>query len=122
MEKWWIRTLSRCAAVDQVAEVAREILEARVGRLDEDVGLVARGAEHALDAQHLVADGVAVAQGGQHLVDSRATGAGAHRRRSARRAGPAGSSRTTSCPARQTARRRANHPGSGSTGARVAPP
>jgi len=42
------------AALRQLAEVPREVLEPRVGRFHEDVGLVARLAQHALDPQDLV--------------------------------------------------------------------
>ena len=58
------------AGVDQLAVVARQRLEPVVGRLDEDVRLVARAAQDALDAEHLVADGVAVAERREHLVDA----------------------------------------------------
>ena len=57
------------ADVDQLAIVARQRLEPVIGGLDEDLRLVAGGAQHALDAEHLVADGVAVAERREHLVD-----------------------------------------------------
>ena len=57
------------AGVDQLAVVARQRLEPRVGGLDEDLRLVAGAAQHALDAEHLVADRVAVAERREHLVD-----------------------------------------------------
>ena len=50
--------------------VARQGLEARIGGLHEDLGLVACGPQYALDAEHLVADRVAIPQRGEHLVDS----------------------------------------------------
>ena len=61
----------RVALLDEVAIVARLIFEAGIGRLNENVGLEARAAEHALDAEHFVADGIAVAEGCEHLVDFR---------------------------------------------------
>ena len=57
--------------VDHVAVVDRQILEPRVGGLDDDLGLEAGGAQRALDAEHLVADGVAVAERREDLVDAR---------------------------------------------------
>jgi hypothetical protein len=57
------------AEVDELAIVARQRLEPVVGGLDEDFRFVPRGAQHALDAEHFVADGVAVAECRQHLVD-----------------------------------------------------
>ena len=66
--------------VDQVAIVAGQVLEPRVGGLDEDVRAVAGGAQHLLDAEHLVADGVAVAERRQHLMDGWCGRAGASRR------------------------------------------
>jgi hypothetical protein len=57
--------------VDQFAVVAGQMLEPRVGGLDEDVGPVAGRPEHFLDAQDLVADGVAVAERREHLMDGR---------------------------------------------------
>ncbi len=56
------------ARVGQLAIVDRQIFEAEIRRLDEDLGLVTRGAQHPLDAKHLVADGVAVAERGKDLV------------------------------------------------------
>ena len=61
----------RGRGVDEVAIVPRAILEAPVGRLDEDIRGVAGRAQHALDAQHFVADGVAVAQRGEDLMNRR---------------------------------------------------
>ena len=57
------------AEVDQLAIVARQRLEPVVGGLDEDLRLVAGGAQDALDAEHLVADRVAVPERGEHLVN-----------------------------------------------------
>ena len=59
------------AGVDELAVVARQRLEPRIGGLDEDVRLVAGRAQHALDAEHFVADGVAVAERREHLMDRR---------------------------------------------------
>ena len=82
--------------VDQLAIVARQILEARVGGLDEDVRSVAGGAQHLLDAEHLVADRVAVAERREHLVHGR-RGAPRMRRAAAEpaRRSPASSPRRT---------------------------
>ena len=55
--------------VFQLAIVARQRLELRVRGLDEDVGRMAGRQQRALDAQHLVADRVAVAQRREDLVD-----------------------------------------------------
>ena len=41
----------RVAGQRQLAEVERAILEARVGRVDEDLGGIARRAQDALDAE-----------------------------------------------------------------------
>ena len=57
------------AEVDQLAVIAGLRLEPVVSGLDEDLRFVAGAAQHPLDAEHLVADRVAVAQRGQHLVD-----------------------------------------------------
>ena len=93
------------AGVDELAVVARQRLEPVVGGLDEDLRLVAGGAQHALDAEHLVADRVAVAERRQHLVDPD------HPRLPA---GPFGSFARTSWAAGRSWRRRSNQPGSGS--------
>ena len=60
------------AGVGQVAIVQRQVLEPRIGGLDEDLRLVSGRAQHALDAQHLVTDGIAVAKGREHLMDGEA--------------------------------------------------
>ena len=96
---------------DHVPVVDCEVLEPRIGGLDEDVGLVPGAAQHALDAQHFVADGVAVAKRGEHLVDART---GAHERLPAGTAAPDGMPANTSLAGGMSRRRRANHPGSGS--------
>ena len=93
------------AEVDQLAVVARQRLEPVVGGLDENLRLVAGRAQHALDAEHLVADRVAVAQRGEHLVDPD---------HACLPAGPFGSFARTSCAAGRSWRRRSNQPGSGS--------
>ena len=70
---------SGAIVADHLAVVDGQVLEPRIGGLDEDLRLVAGAAEHALDAEHLVADGVAVAERREHLVDARrARHAGAH--------------------------------------------
>ena len=78
------------AEVHQLAIVARLGFEPVIRRLDEDLRLVTRAAQHPLDAEHLVADGVAVAQRGEHLVNPD------HPRLPA---GPFGSFARTSCAA-----------------------
>ena len=57
------------AGIGQVAIVLGQVLEPRVRRLDEDLRLVSGIAQHALDAQHFVTDGVAVAKGREHLMN-----------------------------------------------------
>ena len=61
------------ADVDELAVVARQRLEPVVGGFDEDLRLVAGRAQHALDAEHLVADRVAVAERREHLVNAGST-------------------------------------------------
>src|SRR5690606_2663701 len=98
------------ARVEQIAVVVRQILEPRVRGLDEDLGLVAGGAQHALDAQHLVPDGIAVAERGEHLVN------GANRHRVT---GPEGMRARTSAAGGSVRRLRAKNPGSGSRASAV---
>ena len=93
------------AEVHQLAVVARLRLEPVIGRLDEDLRLVSGAAQHALNPQHFVADGVAVPQRREHLVDPD------HPRLPA---GPFGSFARTSWAAGRSCRRRSNQPGSGS--------
>ena len=57
------------AGVGQVAIVQRQVFEPRIRGLDEDLRLVSGTAQHALDAQHFVTDGVAVAKGREHLMN-----------------------------------------------------
>ena len=57
------------AGVHQLAVVAGHRLEPVIGGFDENLRFVAGRAEHALDAEHFMADGVAVAERRQHLVD-----------------------------------------------------
>ena len=80
------------ARVDELAVIARQRLEPAVGRLDENLGLVAGAAKHPLNPEHLVADRVAVAERGQHLVDAGSRSALRARRPPAppRAAAPAG--------------------------------
>ena len=61
--------MSRVAEVDQLAIVARQRLEPVVGRLDENLRLVAGRAQHPLNPEHFVADGVAVTERREDLVD-----------------------------------------------------
>src|SRR3954471_8084364 len=103
----------RMADVDQLAIIAGLRLEAVVGGLDEDLGLVAGGAQHTLNTEDFVADGVAVAERCEHLVD-----ADHARLRPAASydgtAGPVGSCASTSSAGGMSWRRRSNQPGSGS--------
>ena len=57
------------AEVDELAVVAGLRLEPVIRGFDENFRLVTGGAQHALDAEHFVADGVAVAERGQDLMD-----------------------------------------------------
>ena len=94
------------AGIHQIAVVVGQVLETRVRRLDEDLRVVAGRPQHALDAKHLVADGIAVAQRGQDLMDR----AQAHGRTA-----PAGMAASTSSAGGSVRRRRARNPGSGSS-------
>ena len=62
---------------DRVAIIDRQIFEPRIGGLDDDLGLVAGGAERLGDAEDLVADGVAIAQRRKNLMDARLALSGA---------------------------------------------
>ena len=64
--------------VDQLPVVAGQRFEAAVRRFHEDIGLVARVSQHPLDAEHFVADRVAVPERRQHLVHGRRCAARAH--------------------------------------------
>src|SRR5687767_3339561 len=100
------------ALTDEVPIVAGSVFESRIGRLNENVGLEARATEHALDAEHFVADGIAVAEGCENLMDFRLCQCST---------GPNGSSDRTSLAARSSFRRFANQPGSGSIPGVAAP-
>src|SRR6187401_842135 len=95
----------RTARIDQIAVVVGQVLEPGVRRLDEGLRVVAGRAQDPLDAEHLVADGVAVAERGKHLVD----GADAHGLTA-----PAGMRSSTSSAAGTVRALRAKKPGSGS--------
>ena len=58
------------AVVDEVPVVDRHRLEPWVGGLDEDLRFITGRAKDPLNAEYLVADGIAVAQRGKHLMDS----------------------------------------------------
>jgi hypothetical protein len=60
----------RMAEVDELAKVARQRFEPRISGLHENLGVVAGGSQYPLDAEHLVADRVAIPQRGEHLVNS----------------------------------------------------
>ncbi len=95
----------RVALLDQVAIVTGLILQARIGGLNEDVRFEAGRAQHALNAEHFVADGVAIPERGQHLVNFLLLQFST---------GPDGRSARTSFAGRRSLRRLANQPGSGS--------
>ena len=57
------------ADVDQLAKVACERLEPRVGGLDEDLRVVAGRPQDALDPEHLVPDRIAIAERGEDLMN-----------------------------------------------------
>src|SRR5262245_34154155 len=100
------------AEVDQFAIIAGLRFEPIVSRFDEDVRLVSGGAKDALNAEHLMADRVAVPQRREHLVDPD------HARLRLDSydgiAGPVGSRASTSPAGGRSWRRRSNQPGSGS--------
>src|SRR5207249_3828577 len=107
----------RMGCVDELAIIARQRFEAVIRGLDEDVRLVSRRSEHALDAEDFVADRVAVSQRRKNLVNAN------HARLRARDASvvsdaaadPRGSRASTSLAAATFCRRRSDQPGSGST-------
>ena len=92
--------------VHHLLVVDRQIFQPRIGRLHDDLGFVAGGAQRAADAKHFVADGVAVAERGEDLMDARFHGY--------RNTGPFGAAFTASAAGGRLAARRANQPGSGS--------
>ena len=53
----------------QVAIVARQVLEPRIRCLDENPGVISGLAQHALNTQHFMADGIAIAKRREHLVN-----------------------------------------------------
>ena len=65
------QNVGRVAGLKQIAIVLRHVLEAVVGRLDEDLGLKPGASEDALDTQHFVTDGVAIAERGENLMNLR---------------------------------------------------
>src|SRR5439155_18628577 len=102
------------AEVDELAVIARQMLQPVIRGLDEDVGFVSGGPQDALNAEHFVADRIAVAERREHLMD-----AGSHARLrstsySRPRAGPFGSVATICSAGGQSVRRRSYQPGSGS--------
>ena len=60
--------------VAQLVVAKRQVLNLRIGGLGKNLGFVSGVAQHALNAQHLVADGVAIAKGREYLMDG-----GSHR-------------------------------------------
>ena len=59
------------AGVDQFPVITSQRFKARVDSLDEDVRAVTGRAEHSLDAEHFVTDGIAIPQCRQYLVNRR---------------------------------------------------
>src|SRR5262245_28286396 len=94
--------------IDEIAIVARQRLETPVRALCVDLRLVAGAPQRALDAQHGIADGVAISQRGEHLMDA------GHQRIT----GPAGAASSTCCAGGTERRRRANQLGRGSIAGR----
>src|SRR5215831_4332975 len=99
--------------VDQVAIVARQVLDAIFRRFDEDIRLVTGRAEHTLNPEDFVADCIAVPKRGEDLVHAN------HARlrspaSAGSRLGPAGSRAMTSLADGRFLRRRSNQPGRGS--------
>src|SRR4029453_16235964 len=92
------------ARVQEITIVVGQVLEPRLGRLHEDLRIVAGGAQHALNPENLVSDGVAVAERRQDLVD----GPEAHRRTA-----PVGTPASTSMAAASVRARLATMPGIG---------
>ena len=90
------------ADVDELVVVARQRLETMIGRVDEDLGLVASLAQHTLDTEYFVPDGIPVAERREHLVDADHA-----------RSLVSGSPASTWLAGGRSRRRRASHPGSG---------
>src|SRR5690606_10259981 len=55
---------------DRIAIVDRLVLESSIRGFDDDFGLVTGGAQDTADAEHFMADGVAVAERREHLMDA----------------------------------------------------
>ena len=55
--------------IGKIAIVPGQMFEPWVRRLNENLGVVASVAKHALNAQYFMTDGVAVAKGREHLVN-----------------------------------------------------
>src|SRR5262245_66176607 len=97
--------------VNDLAIVDGQILEARICGLDDDLRLESGASQRTVDAEDLVADGVAIAQRGQDLMNTRsASGGAAHES-----TGPLLIAETTFLPGRSVLRRCANQPGNGSS-------
>src|SRR5437588_6058133 len=107
----------RIAEVNQLPIVQRHRFEPRIGRFDEDFGLVACRSQDLLDAEHLVSDRIAVAEGREHLVNAD------HARCPCAACGgpgglvemPAGMPASTWRAGGRLGWRRSNHPGRGSS-------
>jgi hypothetical protein len=59
----------RLAGIHELPVIAREMLEAVIRGLNEDVGFVPRGSQYALNAKSLVTDRVTTPEGGENLVN-----------------------------------------------------
>src|SRR5580693_9314273 len=57
------------AEVDQIPVVSRQRFEPVIGGFNENLRLISLLSQHPLDAEHLMADRIAVAKCCQHLVD-----------------------------------------------------
>src|SRR3954471_18420721 len=55
---------------DELAVVDRLVFESRIGSLDEDIRVVSGAAQHTLDPEDLVSNGVAVSERGEDLMDT----------------------------------------------------
>ena len=58
----------RVRVIEQISIVVRQIFNLRVHGLDIDPGVVPGTSQYVLDAEHLVTDGVAIAQRREDLV------------------------------------------------------
>src|ERR1041384_7115785 len=90
---------------ERIAIVDRQMLQPWIRGLDDDAGFESGSCQHALDAEHFVADGVAISERRQDLMNA------PHQRTT----GPTGNVASTSSAAGILRRRRARNPGKGSS-------